>query len=448
MSAARALCAAAFLLCMLGGGDASAHTRSTSYSSFDFDGAEVRVRLRIAQLELTRLPWGTVHPPAPPAGLAAYLPNALRLVAEGSPCDVIDAPRALQAPAGLALLEWRLQCPPGAALVLHSDLLRETTPGHLHFVRVRFADGEVTERVLGRRGRTWPLSPGIAGGAGEGTGDGGATSVAPGASDGMAPGDSVPGAGPQPVGASMRSYIVLGITHITGGIDHLAFLSGLLLMVTHLRALLFVLTGFTLAHSITLALAATGRLTPEAAAVEALIGLSIALVAFENAWLRSGQGFRRAWPARVFPLACIALALASALGVGVLSGLTWLGLALFSACYFPLTGALENPLRLRIAIACCFGLVHGFGFAGFLGEMNLPAARLLPALFAFNIGIEVGQLLFALPAVALLALLRRFGAAKLQNHVLDFGNAALSALGVFWLVERGFFSAAVFAGGG
>lgn len=435
---ARVACGAALLLCLLVGVDASAHTRSASYSSFDFEGSEVRVRLRIAQLELTRLPWGTVHPPSLPAGLAAYLQGALRLVADGSPCAVLEAPRALQAPAGLARLEWRLQCPPGAALVLHSDLLRETAPGHLHFVRVRFADGGVTERVLGRRGRAWPLSPGA-----EGSGAAGA----PGGR-GAAPDDAVPGEAAQPVGASMRSYLAIGITHITGGIDHLAFLSGLLLMVTNWRALLFVLTGFTLAHSITLALALTGQLTPMAAAVEALIGFSIALVAFENAWLRSGRRFRSAWPARVFPLLFVGLALASALGIGVLSGLTWLGLALFSACYFPLSAALENPLRLRIAIACCFGLVHGFGFAGFLGEMDLPAARLLPALFAFNVGIEIGQLLFALPALALLALLRRFGTAKLQNLVLDFGNAALCALGVFWLVQRGFFSAAGFAGGG
>lgn len=441
MSAARVrACTAALLLCGLclaGGGESSAHTRSTSYSSFDFEGSEVRVRLRIAQLELTRLPWGTVHPPAPPAGLAAYLQGALRLVADDRPCAVQGAPLALQAPAGLALLEWRLQCPPGAPLVLHSDLLRETAPGHLHFVRVRFQDGRVTERVLGRRGRSWPLSPGLH-----------AATASPGASGEGTKAGAAAGAGPQPVGASMRSYISLGVTHITGGIDHLAFLSGLLLMVTHLRALLFVLTGFTLAHSITLALAATGRLAPEAAAVEALIGLSIALVAFENAWLRGGRGRRSAWPARVFPLSFVALALASALGIGVLSALTWLGLALFSACYFPLSGALENPLRLRIAIACCFGLVHGFGFAGFLGAMDLPAARLLPALFAFNIGIEIGQLLFALPALALLVLLRRFGAARLQDMVLDFGNAALCTLGVFWLVRRGFFSETLFAGSG
>ncbi|MDX1650211.1 MAG: hypothetical protein R3263_10190, partial [Myxococcota bacterium] len=86
---------------------ARAHARSVSWSSWQLDGREARIVLRVDQLELTRLPWGTVAPGALPAPLAAYLGRALRLTADGEACAVVEGPRALAAPAGRAAVEWR-----------------------------------------------------------------------------------------------------------------------------------------------------------------------------------------------------------------------------------------------------------------------------------------------------------------------------------------------------
>ena len=140
---------------------------------------------------------------------------------------------------------------------------------------------------------------------------------------------------------------------------------------------------------VTLGLAVLGVVRPESGAVEALIAFSIALVGAENGWLLGGRG--RGVP-RVVVGSLLVLALVSLLGPGVVSALTLAGLALFSGCHFALLEGTGSPARLRAAVAFAFGLVHGFGFAGVLAEMALPTGRLVPALFGFNLGVELGQL--------------------------------------------------------
>ena len=196
-----------------------------------------------------------------------------------------------------------------------------------------------------------------------------------------------------------------------------------------------IVTGFTLAHSLTLALAALGRVQPEAAAVEALIGLSIALVAAENGWILSGRG--RAIPTAVVG-GILAMALAAALGVAAIPASTLVGLALFTGCYFGLLVLLGGPLRLRTALAFCFGLVHGFGFAGVLTEIALPAERLLPALLGFNLGVELGQLVLIASIWPLLLLLGRLREGRVLRWAVELGTAAVCGLGIHWMVARAY----------
>jgi hypothetical protein len=384
---------------------AGAHTRSTSWSSWEIEGREARVRFRIPQLELTRLPWGIVAAPRFAPELGRYLTDGLRLEAGGQVCPVVDGPHALAAPSERALLEWRVRCPAEGALAIESDLMREVAPSHLHFARLRAPDGGTTERVLAGAERSWPL-----------------------------PGPE--NAGPEPTaGSSVWRYLALGVEHIATGYDHLVFLLGLLLLASRASEVITIVTGFTLAHSITLGLAALGRVRPEAAAVEALIGLSIALVAAENGWLLSGR--RRVVPAVVISALGGAAVLAAA-GIGAVPASTCLGLAVFAACYFGLLERVARPARLRFAIAFCFGLIHGFGFAGVLAEVALPQGRLLPALLGFNLGVELGQLAIVALVWPLLVLLARTHAGRWHRPVMEIGTAVVCGLGVFWWVERAF----------
>ena len=154
-----------------------------------------------------------------------------------------------------------------------------------------------------------------------------------------------------------RVYTALGIEHILTGTDHLLFVIGLLFLVGFRRQLLWTITAFTAAHSLTLALSATGWLTLRPPPVEATIALSIMLVAAEA--LHTRQTLARRWPALV---------------------------------------------------AFLFGLVHGLGFAGALKEIGLPEANLPVALLTFNVGVEIGQLMTVGAALALWRLAQRWPA--------------------------------------
>jgi hypothetical protein len=98
----------------------------------------------------------------------------------------------------------------------------------------------------------------------------------------------------------------------------------------------------------------------------------------------------------------------------------------------------SRPARLRAAVAFVFGLVHGFGFAGVLAEMELPTARLAPALFGFNVGVEIGQLAAVALAWPALVWISRASPQRWAPRVVEGGSAAVCGLGLFWFVTRAF----------
>jgi hypothetical protein len=178
------------------------------------------------------------------------------------------------------------------------------------------------------------------------------------------------------------AYTHLGVTHILGGFDHLLFVIALLFLVGFQRRLVWTISAFTLAHSITLALSSLGWLTLRPPPVEAGIALSILLVAAEA--LHDRPTLARRWPALV---------------------------------------------------AFLFGLVHGLGFAGALKEIGLPENHLAVALLTFNLGVEAGQLLVVALAGVLHLAARRLPAAAMAPA----RTAALYAIGAmaaFWAIER------------
>jgi hypothetical protein len=402
-SAAVRLGAAALLgTAALAAPEALAHGRSVSYSSWRFDGAGARVVARVELLELSRLPWFAVAPDASDPRVGDYFAARLRLSTPDGVCEVAEGPVALAAQPGWSAHEWRVACPAGVR-TLESAVLVDVAPSHLHFARVRGPEGEIRERVLSGREPAW--EPFAAAASGEGA------------------------------GTDLAGYVWLGVEHIVSGVDHLAFLLALILLATSLRELAMLVTGFTVAHSVTLALAALGVLRPDPAAVEALIGFSVALVCAENAWLLGGRG--RLVPV-LLTLVLLALAGLAARGVGVLAPSVLLGLALFSACHFGLLARVARPAPLRALVAFAFGLVHGFGFAAILGELELPRERLVAALFGFNAGVELGQLVIVLAVWPVLHALARLRGGRVRATLAELGSAAVCTLGVFWFVSRAY----------
>jgi hypothetical protein len=185
--------------------------------------------------------------------------------------------------------------------------------------------------------------------------------------------------------AVMRQFVPAGVTHVAMGADHLLFLLGLLLLGGSTRKLVLIVTAFTVAHSITMSLAALSLVMPPPRIIDPAIALSIVYVGTDNLLVQGGRDVR-AW------------------------------------------------------IAFTFGFIHGFGFAGVLREMHLPPRALGWSLFSFNVGIEIGQLVVVLVAGAALMALRRRN--ELLGRRLAFaGSLVVVAAGTFWFIERVFFPA-------
>lgn len=369
---------------------AAAHARSTSYATVDIDGPTARVELRYSELDRSALAAaGFVGREA----IALYFQRGLELRRGGESCELDGPATSLTAARGSARLEWRSRCSGAGAFEL-GTAMATALPGHSTFVAVSFGDGVAVEHVLSERHAIIDLAPD-------------AEAVA----DGIGP------------------WVVLGVQHILTGADHLVFLFVLLLMARRLRDVAVVVTGFTVGHSVTLALAVLGLASPDGAIVEALIGLSIVLLAVENIWLHRD----RRSPGVVYVSVAALLLLSISAGGGAV------GLALFGVCIFwsaelGLLARSERPERVRWLVAALFGLVHGFGFAGALASTPLPVDTLYLALLGFNVGVEVGQLALVAAALPVLLAARRW--ARVERWLVPMGSAAAAATGAFWLVSR------------
>ncbi|MCV3243824.1 HupE/UreJ family protein, partial [Mesorhizobium sp. ZC-5] len=181
-----------------------------------------------------------------------------------------------------------------------------------------------------------------------------------------------------------RTYIVSGIEHILFGFDHLLFVASLMLIVRDWRMLVKTVTAFTVAHSITLTFATLGWATLPSAPVEVMIAFSIVLVGAEIIRMERGEtSLTITWP--------------------------WV-------------------------VAFVFGLLHGFGFAGALVDVGLPRGDIPLALFSFNVGVELGQLMFIAAILVIVTAARQLFTIPRQAVIASaYGIGTMAA---FWGVER------------
>jgi hydrogenase/urease accessory protein HupE len=184
--------------------------------------------------------------------------------------------------------------------------------------------------------------------------------------------------GEAPTGGVAGKFLMLGVEHIWTGYDHLLFLAGLLLAASRLKEMLMIVTGFTVAHSITLSLSALDvvRLSPEV--VEPAIAASIAWVGLEN--------------------------------------------------------LVRPPARRRVLLTFVLGLVHGFGFAGLLAELGIPRGSLLTVLLSFNGGVELGQAAVVMVLLPVLLWLRRIEA--WEKRAIPILSLVVAGMGFYWMIER------------
>ncbi|MSP74470.1 MAG: HupE/UreJ family protein [Myxococcales bacterium] len=346
----------AVLFTLIAPSGASAHEIGLSRGTYEVSVKGVRADLTLARREVLALSPtldlngnGQLDEPEllPSRTVLDPLLTQLTITADGAPCPQQIETVALSEADGLdATLIF--SCPaPAASYTLEAGFLTTITPGHRHLGTFAAAPPPISF-VLHRRSPTY-TGPGLVATA--------VTEAAP---------------------STFIELVELGVEHILTGFDHLAFLFGLLLVGGRLVSLLAVITAFTVAHSITLGLAASGLLSLNGQWVEALIAVSIVYVGVEN---------------------------------------------------FFVTDASK---RWRLTFP--FGLIHGLGFAGALEDVGLRGVPLAKTLLAFNLGVELGQLAILAVVLPLLIVLQK------NPTYRRFGLPVLSGLivvsGVYWLWER------------
>lgn len=358
---------------------ASAHTIGLSTGEYKASGSSLVATLALARAEILSLAPamdvnrdGHLTPSEVAASrtlVKAKLLDRIVVTSGGPACKAVLTDVGLTEEDGL-LVSGRWECASaGEPFSVDLAFLQDVVRGHRHIARTvvsresrePFAAGEAHDEVLdaGHRSLVVAADP--------------SSSSSPAHEAHVERGD------PQPAGASgFGAFLAMGVEHILGGYDHLLFVLGLVLARSRMRSLLAVVTAFTIAHSLTLALAVFDLWSPSGRLVEPLIALSLVYVGVEN--IARPDGGRR-----------------------------W-------------------------ALAFAFGLVHGFGFAGALKEVALAGTAIGAALLSFNVGVEIGQLLVLavfLPIVALLRDKPWFGERGVR--VLS-GLVALA--GVLWFVSR------------
>ncbi len=335
---------------------ARGHEAGISYGDLEVGGEQVTVSLRISAAELAAAwPRPGGDDASLGAGTGGDLPphrareilDLLSMTRGGSPCALEPGAGRIDPPDGLRVTGVFRCERPGEPIDVHVGLLGRMPRGHVHLAKVLAGRG-VEQHVLRGGHDTFLVHT------------------------------------PAPGWIQAARFLRLGVEHIFTGYDHVAFLLGLLLLRCTLKNLARVVTSFTAAHSITLALASLQIVSPPARLVESLIAVSIVWVAVENL-----LELRHPAPRR-------------------------------------------EAQRWRLGFA--FGLVHGFGFAGALQELDLPRSSLAAALFSFNLGVELGQAAIVALALPLLALLRRRPGFAPSGPRL--GSITIGVAGLVWLAER------------
>jgi hypothetical protein len=387
------------LVLALGPGPAFAHTRSESHSAWTIKGTMVHLQFTVPDLESKRITPDGDMPSVEQLG--DYIKDHVGAFAGDEACKLTEGPRALATAAGYRRYEFTFECPNDDDIKVHSSAWFELVDSHTNFAQIQTESGAFVEELIDKDHQTLSVSE---------------------------------HAGSPLENAGFLDFLRMGIMHIFTGVDHMSFMLGLVLISRRVRDLLFVVTGFTLGHSLTLGLAVTGILRPHAEFIDALVALTIAMIGAENL----GDATHKPL---IFALTMGGLMFALALGryfgaPVILPMLILIGGGLFCSNYLMMTGHMRDAARVRLVMTLVFGLIHGFGFASDLLDMKLPSGRLAQLLVGFNSGVEVAQVTVVLGALLVAYLLSKVHLAIPRPIFTDIAAAFLVAEGLAWFLSR------------
>jgi len=236
--------------------------------------------------------------------------------------------------------------------------------------------------------------------------------------------------------SNLSNFIYSGLLHILTGLDHLIFLIGLFILVNSLKQLLLVITGFTIGHSITLALVALDIVMPNTLMIEALIGFTILFIGAEY-MIRDKESSNATLGILIAILVFVGF---SSIFLEIsISLITIIALILVTVGYFGMIESIENSGFFRVIITSLFGLIHGFGFGAFLFNSEFNQSNILSALFGFNLGVEIGQIIFLLFLIGITTFLVKIMSSEKYEYLMKTSMILVSSLGFYWFIQRLYF---------
>ncbi|MDG1244452.1 MAG: HupE/UreJ family protein [Porticoccaceae bacterium] len=379
-----------------------AHNRSQSFSDWIVADNRIEAIFTVKTREITRLQSGPNQ--ALDVLLSRHLAETIRVFHDKQACKDIAPPRLQPSAQGYVRVGLYFDCGPQIdTLNIKINSFFSVASAHVHYAQIAVADQLSQQYIFSDDLRRQEIDT------------------------------------KRPVAKnlfhSIAQYTTLGIEHIFGGIDHIAFLLALILLLRKFSDLVWIVTGFTLGHSVTLCLATLGFVIPDLAVIEATIGFTIALVALDNAGVVSGHRHYFAYALIGILMVMLLFNLTSGAG---LSALSIVGLIILTLAYMPLASSETKSANFRPVMAIAFGLIHGFGFASALAEIGLSGAQLWPALLGFNLGIEVGQLMIIAGLWLVLKQLNEKNQLLQPRLVVDLVSASLCGLGFYWFIGRSY----------
>ena len=329
-----------------------------------------------------------------------YLSQHLKVTSEGKNCSLVDEIKELNSQEGSLNLSLKFECPSNKEIKIINNALFNLVQSHIHIARVYIDNRLYTEKALFFNDQSIDLNEEKENNS---------------------------------FAKSFYKFFSLGLDHILSGYDHLLFILGLLLLVTNLKRLLLVITGFTIGHSLTLSLSVINIIQVKSSLVEALIGYTIMFVGLEYLYKKNND--HRISVLFITILSVLLLIFGHLINPSFPYFLVS-GILLFSLGYFYLLINLKSENNLLSIITIIFGLIHGFGFGGFLLGSKISSENIFSGLLGFNLGVEVGQIIFVLLILLIYKLLMTLKITKIIDVMKNLSFFAVVLFGFFFFIQR------------
>ena len=386
---------------------AQSHYFSESFSKWNINGKSVLAKYSILELEATRIFKVDSYQKIMYENKLSerdvfkiYLRQHIQVLSENSVCKMKDDIRDIASQEGYLNVEIQFHCDSEEDIKIINNAMFNLIQGHIHIARVYVDNNLFIEKALFFNDQSLKIKENV---------------------------------NENSFTKSFGSFFNTGMNHILSGYDHLLFILGLLLIVSHFRKLILVITGFTIGHSLTLSLAVFDLIQINSKLVEALIGYTIMFVGLEYFTKKNNNIVSSV----IFVILLNLLLLIVSLMLGIsLSSALILGVVIFSISYLFFINNYKNENKFIVIITIIFGLIHGLGFGGFLLGSGINDENIVSGLLGFNLGVEFGQIAFILFTLLTFKILSLLKLNRIISLTKNTAFVFIISLGLYFYIQR------------